>query len=254
MIAKNKVQIETLRTAGRILAGVLADTAKLVKPGVSTAALDLEADRIIKSKGSVPAFLGYQPEGAAFPYPATLCVSVNDEVVHGLPSEEKILKEGDIVSLDGGLSYKGYFVDAALTVPVGKVDEDAKKLLQANREALEAAISATRAGGHVGDIGAAVERVAGKYDLSVVSDLGGHAVGRTVHEKPYIPNEGNEGEGEELRAGLVVAIEPMLCEGKGAIVLDKDQWTYKMRDGKRAAHFEHTVLITKTGPEILTIL
>lgn len=254
MIAKNKVQTETLRTAGRILASVLAETAKLVKPGVSTAALDLAADKIIKARGAVPAFLGYQPEGAAYPYPATLCVSVNDEVVHGLPSEERILKEGDIVSLDGGLSYKDYFVDAAITVPVGKVDEDAKKLLQANREALEAAISAARAGGHVGDIGAAVERVAKKYELSVVADLGGHAVGKTVHEKPYIPNEGREGEGEELPLGLVVAIEPMLCEGKGAIVLDKDQWTYKMRDGKRAAHFEHTVLITKNGPEILTVL
>ena len=254
MIATTEEEIKNLRTAGRILAGVLADVAALVRPGVSTAELDLAADATIKAKGAVPAFLGYKPNDAAYPYPATLCVSINDEVVHGIPSTEKILKEGDIISLDGGLSYKGFFVDSALTVEVGEADEKAKRLLQATREALAAAVAAARAGEHIGDIGAAVERIAKKYDLGVVADLGGHAVGKAVHEKPFIPNEGTEGEGEELKPGMVLAIEPMLCEGEGAIRLDKDEWTYRMRDGKRAAHFEHTVFITEDGPEILTKL
>jgi len=254
MIAKTADEINNLRIAGKILAGVLVDVAKLVKPGVSTAELDLAAEKIIREKGGVPAFLGYKPEGAAYPYPATLCVSINDEVVHGLPSEDRILKEGDIVSLDEGLSYNEYFVDHAVTLCVGEADEKTKKLLQANREALDVAIAAAQVGGHIGDIGAAVEKVAKKYNVGIVQDLGGHAVGKAVHEKPFIPNEGEEGKGEKLVEGLVIAIEPMFAEGKGAIKLDKDEWTYRMRDGSRAAHFEHTVLLTKDGPEILTVL
>ena len=254
MIAKTEDEIKNLRIAGKILAEVIASVAKLVKPGVSTAELDLAAEKMIRDKGAVPAFLGYKPEGASYPYPATLCVAINDEVVHGIPAEDRILKEGDIISLDEGLSYNGYFVDHAVTVCVGKGDEKAKKLLQANHEALEAAIDAAKVGGHIGDIGAAVERVAKKYNVAVVQDLGGHAVGKAVHEKPFVPNEGNEGEGEKLVEGLVIAIEPMFAEGKGAIKLDKDEWTYRMRDGSRASHFEHTVLLTKNGPEILTKL
>jgi methionyl aminopeptidase len=252
MIAKTEDEIKNLWAAGKILAQVLTEVAALVKPGVSTAELDLAADAAIKTKGAVPAFLGYKPEGATYPYPATLCISINDEVVHGIPSAERILKEGDIISLDEGLSYNGFFVDSAITVGVGSVDAKAKKLLQANREALDAALAAAQVGAHIGDIGAAVERVAKKYNLGVVEDLGGHAVGKSVHEKPFIPNEGKDGAGEEIKLGMVLAIEPMLCEGKGAISLDKDEWTYRMCDGKRAAHFEHTVLITKDGPEILT--
>lgn len=254
MIVKNEDEIKNLRKAGKILAGVLADVAKLVKPGVSTAELDLAAEHAIRAQGAVPAFLGYKPEGAAYPFPATLCVAINDEVVHGIPSSERMLKEGDIISLDEGLSYNGFFVDSAITVCVGEGDARAKKLLQATREALDAALAAAKAGGHIGDLGVAVVHVAKKYNFGVVEDLGGHAVGKSVHEKPFIPNEGKEGEGEEIKLGMVLAIEPMLAEGKGAISLDKDEWTYRMRDGKRAAHFEHTVLITKDGPEILTQL
>lgn len=252
MIAKTQDEIHNLRAAGKILAEVLRELEKMVKPGISTAELDLAAEKLIRERGAVPAFLGYKPDGASYPFPATLCVGVNDEVVHGIPSEEKILNEGDIISLDEGLSYNGYFVDSAITVGVGEIDEGAKKLLKANQEALDAAIAAAKSGGHVGDIGAAVEEVAHKHGVAVVEDLGGHAVGRSVHEKPFIPNEGKRGEGEKLQEGLVIAIEPMFAEGKGAIKLDDDQWTYRMKDGKRAAHFEHTVLITERGAEVLT--
>ena len=270
MIATTPEEIKALRAAGRILAGVLLDVERLAKEGVSTAELDLAAEHAIRARGAVPSFLNYKPDGAKHAYPAALCVSVNDEVVHGVPSGMCTLRNGDVVSLDLGLSYNGYFVGAARTILVGSVvsapvagersliaavnDPKAHALISATREALGAAIAAARVGGHVGDIGAAVSRVARNHGLGVVEDLGGHAVGRAVHEKPFIDNQGTEGEGETIVEGLVLAIEPMLAEGKGAIVLDKDNWTYRMRDGKRAAHFEDTVLITKDGPVILTVL
>ena len=253
MIATTPEQIKALRAAGRILAGVLKDIYALVKDGVNTAELDLAAEHAIRSRGAVPAFLNYQPEGASYPYPATLCVSINDEVVHGIPNEKRILRDGDVLSLDAGLSYQGYFVDAARTVIVGgKGDRKAQELIDATRESLSAAISVVRPGKHIGDIGAAVMRVAANHAFAIVEDLGGHAVGAEVHEKPFIANEGKEGTGEELVEGMVLAIEPMLAEGKGAIILDEDEWTYRMEDGKRAAHFEDTILVTATGAEILT--
>lgn len=252
MTAKTENEIQNLRKVGNLLARVLHELSAMVREGVSTAALDLAAEKIIRENGAIPAFLGYQPDSSTTPYPAALCVSINDEVVHGIPSSRRILKNGDIVSLDLGLSYDGFFVDSATTVCVGACDETAQTLLTATKEATSEAIKAARVGGHIGDIGAAVERVAKKYNFNIVEDLGGHAVGKAVHEKPFVPNEGKEGSGEKLVEGLVLAIEPMLCEGKGAIVLDEDGWTYRMRDGKRSAHFEHTVLLTKNGPEILT--
>lgn len=270
MIATTEEQKKDLRAAGKILAGVLADTATLIREGVTTAELDLAAEHAIRARGAVPSFLNYKPEGAAYPYPAALCVSINDEVVHGIPSQKRILRNGDVVSLDAGLSYKGYFVDAARTYIVGDDtttistggemslkarglgDLKAHQLINATREALGAAIASARVGRRIGDIGAAVVRVAGNRKFSIVEDLGGHAVGGAVHERPFIANDGREGEGEEIVEGMVLAIEPMLAEGKGAIVLDEDEWTYRMEDGKRAAHFEDTVLITKEGAEILT--
>lgn len=252
MIATTKAEREALRTAGRILSGVLKDTVLQVREGVSTAALDLFAEHAIHARGAVPSFLNYQPEGASYPYPAALCVSINDEVVHGIPNAERMLKSGDVVTIDLGLSYQGYFVDAARTLVVGHVDDDAARLVAATAEALDAAIVAAKVGGHIGDIGAAVVRVARAHKLGVVEDLGGHAVGRAVHEKPFIPNDGVQGQGERIVEGMVLAIEPMLAEGKGAIVLDEDEWTYRMADGKRAAHMEETVLVTKDGPELLT--
>ena len=254
MIATTAEQIKALRAGGKILAGVLRDLSVLVKEGVNTAELDLACEHAIRARGAVPAFLNYQPDGAAYPYPATLCISINDEVVHGIPDEKRILNRGDIVSIDTGLSYQGYFLDAARTLVVGGAgDTQANKLISATREALAAAISVVRPGKHIGDIGAAVMRVAANRKFAIVQDLGGHAVGEAVHEKPFIANEGHEGEGEEIVLGMVLAIEPMLAEGKGAIILDEDEWTYRVKDGKRAAHFEDTVLVTETGTEILTL-
>jgi len=252
VIVQNEQHITELRHAGKILAQVLAETAKLVRDGVTTAELDLFAEKMIRDEGALPAFLNYKPSGATFPFPAVLCVSVNDEVVHGIPSEEHVLKTGDMLSLDLGLSYNGYFVDSARTLFVGEGDAKGQKLLDGTREALSAAVSAAKVGGHVGDIGAAVEAVARRYQLSVVKDLGGHAVGKTVHEKPFIANYGVAGTGEKITDGLVLALEPILTEGKGSISLMEDQWTYITRDGSRAAHFEQTILVTKDGTEILT--
>lgn len=252
MIAKTQQDIDGLRAAGKILSGVLLDTAKLIKDGVSTAELDLAAEHTIRARGATPSFLNYLPDGASYPYPASLCVSINDEVVHGIPSEKRILRSGDMVSIDAGLLYKGYYVDAARTVMVGAGDPAGAKLIAATEEALAVAIAVVRPGKHIGDIGAAVMRVAAKHTFAIVQELGGHAVGRAVHEQPFIANEGREGEGETIVEGMVLALEPMLCEGKGAISLAPDEWTYVMRDGKRAAHAEDTILVTKNGAEILT--
>ena len=252
MIATTPEEIKALRAGGKILAGVLADVAALCKEGISTAELDLACAHAIRARGASPAFLNYQPDGASYPFPASLCVALNDEVVHGIPNEKTILRKGDLLTIDAGLSYQGYFVDAARTLCIGACDESAHKLIAATKEALQGAIAAARVGAHIGDIGAVVAGIANKYNFGVVKDLGGHGVGSSVHEKPFIANEGRRGEGERIVAGMVLAIEPMLAEGKGNIVLDEDEWTYRMRDGKRAAHFEDTVLITDTGAEVLT--
>jgi methionyl aminopeptidase len=230
----------------------LKETAKLVRPGVSTAQLDIAAEEYIRAHGGVPAFLHYKPSGGSYPFPAGLCVSVNDEVVHGIPSEEKILKEGDIITLDLGVNYNGYFTDSAISVAVGEASKETRRLFDATREALSAGINAAQAGGHTGDIGAAVEAVARRYGYNVVEELGGHAVGAGVHEKPYIPNVGPAGAGDVMPEGLVIAIEPIFAEGKGAIVLEDDEWTYSTEDGSRACHFEQTVILTKDGAEVIT--
>jgi len=252
MIATTKEEITALRKAGKLLAEALKHTATLVRPGVSTATLDLEAEKFIRERGGVPAFLNYKQEGSAYPFPATLCVSIDDEVVHGIPSEERILKQGELVMLDLGLSYDGYFSDAAITVCVGECDEKGTKLIAATKEALSAAIAVAKSGARTGDIGAAIAAVAHKHGLAVVEDLGGHALGKVPHERPFIPNVGVAGEGELIEEGLVVAIEPIFTEGKGDIELLEDEWTYVTADGSRSAEFEHTVLITKKGAEILT--
>ena len=202
----------------------------------------------------MPAFLNYQPEGAKYPYPASLCVSVNDEVVHGIPSEERILKEGDIVGLDLGLKHKNLFTDMAITVPVGKIDKESAKLLDVTQRALAKGISAARGGNTVGDISHAVESEVRPHGYGIVEVLSGHGVGRSIHEDPYIPNFGKPGTGEKLVSGMVVAIEPMINLGTKNVKLDPDGYTYRTRDGSRSAHFEHTVLITNGDPEILTLL
>src|SRR5579859_8084971 len=253
MIATTESDIQHLRKAGELLGSILHMIGTMARPGVSSATLDLEAERLIRAQGAVPAFLGYTPEGARSPYPATLCVSFNDEVVHGIPTQERVLKEGDLVMLDLGLSYNGLFSDAAITLCVGGCDAKTKKLLDAVKEALGAAIDAAQVGGHIGDIGAAITSVARKRGFAVVDALGGHALGKVPHEKPFVPNVARAGTGEKLVAGMVLAIEPIFTEGKSDVYLAEDEWTYKTVDGSRSAEFEHTILLTDDGPEILTL-
>lgn len=249
---KTPEEIETLRQGGRIHAQILKEVAKKVKPGVKTGDLDIYAAQLLDAAGATAAFLGYTPKGISYPYPASLCVSVNEEIVHGIPSEKKILKEGDVVKLDLGVNFNGLITDSAITVPVGEVDEKSKILIKATREALDAAIAAIKISGHIGDTGAAVMRVAQKYGLRIPEDLSGHGVGYSVHEEPFVPNEAEEGEGPEFKEGMVIAIEPMLVLGKPAIKCLKDEYTYVTKDGSKSAQFEHTVAITKKGVEILT--
>ncbi len=251
IIIKTDSEIARLKKGGPILAAILRDVAKRVAPGISTAELDAYAYECIKKAGHTPAFLDYQPEGATFPYPSTLCVSVNSEVVHGIPGK-KILKEGDIVSLDLGLNYEGVFLDHAVTVPVGEISAKNKKLLSATKTALEAGIEAIVPGARLGDIGYAIQSVAEEAGLGIVYGFSGHGVGRYIHEDPYVQNTGKPGKGEALVPGMVIAIEPMFTLGGEDVVLAADGYTYKTADGTRAAHFEHTVLITETGAEILT--
>lgn len=236
------------------MAEVVREVLALVEPGVASMDLDAAAAAATHKRGAVPSFLNYKAKGESKPYPATLCVSINEEVVHSPPSHEKILKEGDIVSLDFGLSYEGAFMDTAHTLAVGVVNARGKELIDATREALEVGINAARAGRHLGDIGEAVSEIARAHKLGVIKTLSGHGVGAAVHEPPYVPNYGKRGEGEEIPEGLVIAIEPMFTEGSGALTFDKDGYTFRSKDGTRGAHFEHTILITKDGPEILTLL
>lgn len=252
IIIKTPKEIEILRESGKHLATVLYKVRDMVKPGISTKDLDIYAEKLIREFGDEPAFLNYQPEGAETPFPASLCVSVNDEVVHGIPKKNKILKEGDIVCIDLGLKHKGLFTDMAVTVPVGEVSNSSLKLIKTTEQALQAGINAITSGGRVGDIGHAIESFVRPHKYGIVEVLSGHGVGRAIHEDPYIPNFGQRGKGEKLVPGMVIAIEPMLNNGTKNVVLEDDGYTYRTADGKKSAHFEHTVLITENGAEILT--
>lgn len=256
VIIKTKEQIDLIRESCKHLATVLHKVKDMVAPGVSTYELDKYAEKLIREYGDIPAFLNYRPVGARTPFPGSLCVSVNDEVVHGIPKKDRILKEGDIICIDLGINHKGFFSDMALTVPVGKVDEYAMKLLQDTESALNVGIDACQPGNKTGDIGYAIETFvkSRKTKYGIVDVLSGHGVGVAIHEDPFIPNFGKKGTGVKLVPGMIVAIEPMLNLGTKNVFIDKDDWTFKTNDGKRSAHFEHTVLITENGPEILTLL
>ena len=250
---KKTNEVELLREGGKRLAAILRALADEVKPGVKASFINDRAEELIRAGGDLPVFLGYQPDLATRPYPATLCVSVNDEIVHGIPNEkEKMFKEGDIVGLDIGLSREGMIVDTALTVPVGKIDDAARKLLNVTKESLAVGIKAARGGAKVGDIGAAVEAYVKPHGYGIVRELAGHGVGYAVHEEPYVPNFGKKNTGAMLKPGMVIAIEPMLNEGTADVILEDDGYTFRTKDGKRSAHFEHTILITDGAPEILT--
>lgn len=252
---KTEEEIDIMREGGKIHARILKEIAKKVKPGVKTDMLNNYAEQLIDEAGCTASFLGYQPYDAKKPYPAALCVSINEEIVHGIPNQGgRILFEGDIVSLDMGLTYKGLITDASVTVPVGRVSKEAETLIMATKEALDRAITAMQPHGHVGDIGDAVMHIAMKYGLGIIEGLSGHGVGYDVHEEPYVPNRANRGEGPELREGLVIAIEPMFSLGSRNIKRLSDGFTFITCDKSLSAHFEHTVAVTKNGIEVLTKL
>ncbi|MDP1690159.1 MAG: type I methionyl aminopeptidase [bacterium] len=254
MTIKNDTERANLIEGGKRLAAVLEALRARVNPGVTAEELDDLAEQLIRAGGDEPCFLGYTPEGAQRPYPATLCVSINDEVVHGIPNEStRTLKEGDIVGLDLGLRHGGVIVDAAITVPVGNVNEETKKLLNATEAALFAGIAAAVPGNHVGDISQAIQKAIEDAGFKVVKELGGHGVGDLVHEEPFIPNFGRPGEGELLTEGMVLALEPISTAGKAAVILSPDGYTYRTKDGSRSAHFEHTILLEKGGARIITV-
>ncbi len=247
---KSPDDIKKIRVSGRILAELLALLKKMVKPGIATHVLDEAARAFLIRRGARPAFLGYRPEGAGSPFPAAICTSVNERIVHGVPSSYKLV-EGDILKIDAGVDYGGYFSDAAFTVPVGKISERSKRLIKTTQEALADAVRAAQPGGRVGDIGAAVSRAVRGTGFRVVNGLTGHGVGFSIHEDPLVYNYGTKGEGIVLRPGLVLAIEPMISAGSPEIREELDG-SYTTRDGSLSAHFEHTVAITERGPEVLT--
>lgn len=250
---KTKEEIEILREGGKRHAFILSEIAKKVAPGVSTQELEDLARRLIKEGGDTASFLNYTPHGAKRAYPAALCVSINDEIVHGIPNENPIiLKEGDVVSLDLGLTHKKLITDSAVTIGVGKLADEDKKLIEHCKEALFIGIKAAKGGNHVGDIGFAIELFAKPLGYGICQGLAGHGVGHKVHEDPFVPNEGRKGQGELLRPGMVIALEPMLTLGTDRIVLGNDGYTYKTADGSKAAHFEHTIAITEGEAIVLT--
>ncbi|MBP6911744.1 MAG: type I methionyl aminopeptidase [Candidatus Pacebacteria bacterium] len=251
VIIKTKEEIEILREGGKRLGTILAKVAKKVAPGVSAVELDRYAEELIRDQGDEPAFLHYTPEGISYPFPASLCVSINNEIVHGIP-DEQVLKNGDIVSIDLGLKHRGLYTDHAITVAVGNVPKSSLELMYRTREALYVGISAARGGATTGDVGYAIEQYIKDFGYGIVRGLSGHGVGRAIHEDPFIPNYGKRGKGELLRPGMVVALEPMITLGTWEAVPDANEYLYKTADGSRSAHFEHTILITEGEAEILT--
>lgn len=244
---KSAGEIEAIGRAGSIAARALERVAENVRPGVSTAELDRIAEEFIREQpGATPAFKGL------YGFPATLCTSVNEEVVHGIPSRERELAEGDLVSVDVGVKLDDYFTDHAVTVPVGEVDDGTRTLLEVTRTALERGIEKARIGGHVGDIGAAIQSYVEGRGFAIIRELVGHGVGHAAHEDPQVPNYGQPGHGQELREGLVIAIEPMVNAGGRRIRTLDDEWTVVTADGSLSAHFEHTVAVTGDGPRVLT--
>jgi methionyl aminopeptidase len=239
-------EIERMRPANRLVAQVLEALEAAVAPGVTTADLDALAERMVRDGGAVPAFKGYRG------FPATLCTSVNAEVVHGIPSPKRVLTDGDIVSIDIGVKLDGFFGDSAVTVPVGQVPDRTKELLVVTRESLERGISQVKIGGRVSDIGHAVQAWVEAHGFSVVREFVGHGIGEQLHEEPPIPNFGSPGRGAKLAEGMVLAIEPMVAMGRPEVRVLGDRWTAVTKDGSLAAHFEHTVAVGANGPLILT--
>ncbi len=246
IVCKSPSEIEKMRAANQLVAQVLDDLAAMVAPGVSTADLDAAAEAKVRAAGAEPAFKGYRG------YPATLCASVNEQVVHGIPSR-RTLAAGDIVSLDMGVKLNGYYGDSAVTVPVGAVDDEVKRLLRVTQEALAEGIAQVKLGGRISDIGHAIQRFVEAQGFSVVREFVGHGIGAALHEEPQIANYGEPGRGPRLAEGMTLAIEPMVNMGKPAVKVLSDGWTAVTKDGSLSAHFEHTVAVTKNGADVLTL-
>ena len=244
---KSQREIEIMARGGKILAETVKLMERSVKPGMTTADLDALADEFIRSHaGATPSFKGL------YNFPASICSSINHEIVHGIPSRKRVLYEGDVLSIDVGVQYEGYHTDSATTVAVGHVNDESRQLLQVTRDALDAGVAAAKPGNHLGDIGAAIQAVVEAAGFSVVRDLVGHGIGTGFHEEPQVPNYGKPNRGIRLVPGLTIAIEPMVNVGKPGIRTMPDKWTVVTIDGKRSAHFEHTVAITESGPRVLT--
>lgn len=247
---KTADEMSSIAKAGRIVAMVLEDMKTFIRPGISTLDIDKRVESIIRGEGAIPSFLNYGTP----PFPASACVSVNEEVVHGIPTAERILKEGDIVSVDVGAYLDGWHGDAARTIPVGEVSEEVAALIRNTEASFWAAFEMAKVGNRLGDISHAVEQVALEFNYGVVKELTGHGIGANLHEDPQIPNYGRAGHGPRLQAGMVIAVEPMLNLGTARIDVLDDDWTIVTRDGKYSAHYENTIGITEDGPVILTAL
>ncbi|HEY2906619.1 MAG TPA: type I methionyl aminopeptidase [Vicinamibacterales bacterium] len=246
IVCRSSAELQKMREAGRLVGDVLTELSALVAPGVTTGDLDALAEERIVAAGAVPAFKGYHG------YPATICASINEEVIHGIPSGRRMLNEGDVISIDCGASLDGYYGDSAVTLAVGAVSEDAATLLRVTEEALYKAIERARPGNRVSDIGHAVQHHVEAYGFSVVREFVGHGIGQRMHEEPQVPNYGDPGHGPRLAEGMVLAIEPMVNAGRPAVKVLGDGWTAVTRDGSLSAHFEHTVAVTAGEPWILT--
>lgn len=244
---KSPADLEKMRAAGRLAGRILGEVGKLVKPGVTTQDLDRAAERMIRDGGGIPTFLGYRG------YTASICASVNEEVVHGIPSVKRVLKDGDIISVDLGATVHGFVGDTAATFAVGKISEEDQRLIDATRVSLEKGIEQLKPGKRLGDVSNAIQLHAEKEGFGVVRDYVGHGIGRQMHEEPSVPNYGAAGTGLRLEAGLVLALEPMITAGTWKVKVRPDGWTVVTQDGRRAAHFEHTVAVTEKGPEVLTV-
>jgi len=251
ILLKSKDEIDKMRAANAIVADILVQVRERVKPGVDTAELDALAEELTLARGARPAFKGYAVAGRVFP--ASICISINEEVVHGIPSQRRVLRAGDIVGLDFGVCYQGYYGDAAMTVPVGQVTQEATRLMDVTRAALAAGIEAARPGAHVGDISGAIQDTAERAGYSLVREFVGHGIGRSLHEDPQVPNYRTGARGVRLQEGLVLAIEPMVNAGRPEVYVKEDGWTAATRDGRLSAHFEHSVAVTAGGPYILSL-
>lgn len=247
---KSKAEISIMREAGRINAEALQAAAVIVRPGVTTADLNAAAEEVLKKYGAYSPFKNYP---GPYPYPASICTSVNQELVHGIPGTRK-LKEGDIITMDCGTVYEGFVGDAAITLGVGEISARARNLIDVTEKSLYIGIEQMRAGNHLGDIGAAIQTFVESHHMNVVREYTGHGVGRNMHEGPAVPNYGIAGRGMELRVGMTIALEPMVMLGKYETRVLQDQWTVASKDGELTAHFEHTVAITEEGPQILTVV